>query len=132
MKETVLRHARKKEIRHQVVEGKKNLLCGKCKAYACSTDDIRVIKVCVYMETYIHEHQEIALFVSVEHSCKLEQKEILSKAVNHRTSHNCFHTVLRYLKRISLRYSILCCWLLINTCPNRSKSSEKSSKTGFA
>ncbi|KFO90755.1 putative ATP-dependent RNA helicase DDX58, partial [Buceros rhinoceros silvestris] len=44
MKEKVLRDARKKEIRHQVVEGKKNLLCGKCKAYACSTDDIRVIK----------------------------------------------------------------------------------------
>ncbi|NWR55661.1 DDX58 helicase, partial [Bucorvus abyssinicus] len=45
IKEKVLRDASKKEIKHQVVEGKKNLLCGKCKAYACSTDDIRVIKV---------------------------------------------------------------------------------------
>ncbi|NXC16262.1 DDX58 helicase, partial [Corythaeola cristata] len=44
MKEKVLRDSRKKEIRPKVVEGKKNLLCGKCKAYACSTDDIRVIK----------------------------------------------------------------------------------------
>lgn len=57
MKEKVLRDSRKKETRSKVVEGKKNLLCGKCKAYACSTDDIRVIKVCVCMETYIHEHQ---------------------------------------------------------------------------
>ncbi|XP_075383456.1 antiviral innate immune response receptor RIG-I isoform X3 [Mycteria americana] len=44
MKEKVLRDSRKKETRPKVVEGKKNLLCGKCKAYACSTDDIRVIK----------------------------------------------------------------------------------------
>ncbi|NXL04300.1 DDX58 helicase, partial [Mesembrinibis cayennensis] len=45
MKEKVLRDSRKKETRPKIVEGKKNLLCGKCKAYACSTDDIRVIKV---------------------------------------------------------------------------------------
>ncbi|XP_009898623.1 antiviral innate immune response receptor RIG-I [Dryobates pubescens] len=45
MKEKVLRDFKKKETRPQLVEGKKNLLCGKCKAYACSTDDIRVIKV---------------------------------------------------------------------------------------
>ncbi|NXI65277.1 DDX58 helicase, partial [Anseranas semipalmata] len=44
MKEKVLRDSRKKEVRPTVVEGKKNLLCGKCKAYACSTDDIRIIK----------------------------------------------------------------------------------------
>ncbi|NXK46772.1 DDX58 helicase, partial [Chauna torquata] len=44
MKEKVLRDSRKKERKPTVVEGKKNLLCGKCKAYACSTDDIRVIK----------------------------------------------------------------------------------------
>ncbi|KFP91126.1 putative ATP-dependent RNA helicase DDX58, partial [Apaloderma vittatum] len=44
MKEKVLRDSRKKDTRHQLVEGKKNLLCGKCKAYACSTDDIRIIK----------------------------------------------------------------------------------------
>ncbi|XP_008939124.1 PREDICTED: probable ATP-dependent RNA helicase DDX58 [Merops nubicus] len=44
MKDKVLRDSRKKDRRCQVVEGKRNLLCGKCKAYACSTDDIRVIK----------------------------------------------------------------------------------------
>ncbi|XP_035418859.2 antiviral innate immune response receptor RIG-I isoform X2 [Cygnus atratus] len=44
MKEKVLRDSRKKEIKPKVVEGQKNLLCGKCKAYACSTDDIRIIK----------------------------------------------------------------------------------------
>ncbi|XP_010151038.1 PREDICTED: probable ATP-dependent RNA helicase DDX58 [Eurypyga helias] len=44
MKEKVLRDSRKKETRPKAVEGKKNLLCGKCKAYACSTDDIRLIK----------------------------------------------------------------------------------------
>ncbi|NWU98269.1 DDX58 helicase, partial [Upupa epops] len=44
LKEKALRDSRNKETRHQVLEGKRNLLCGKCKAYACSTDDIRVIK----------------------------------------------------------------------------------------
>ncbi|NXJ66538.1 DDX58 helicase, partial [Rostratula benghalensis] len=44
MKEKVLRDSRRKETRPKAVKGKKNLLCGKCKAYACSTDDIRIIK----------------------------------------------------------------------------------------
>ncbi|NXP48462.1 DDX58 helicase, partial [Heliornis fulica] len=44
VKEKVLRDSRKKGTIYKVVEGKKNLLCGKCKAYACSTDDIRIIK----------------------------------------------------------------------------------------
>ncbi|KFP10984.1 putative ATP-dependent RNA helicase DDX58, partial [Egretta garzetta] len=44
MKEKVLRDSRNKETKRKVVEGKINLLCGKCKVYACSTDDIRVIK----------------------------------------------------------------------------------------
>ncbi|KAM6033532.1 antiviral innate immune response receptor RIG-I isoform 2-T2 [Chlamydotis macqueenii] len=44
MKEKVLQDFRKKETRPKLEEGKKNLLCGKCKVYACSTDDIRVIK----------------------------------------------------------------------------------------
>jgi len=48
MKEKILRDYRKNETRPKIVQGKKNLLCGKCKAYACSTDDIRVIKVCLY------------------------------------------------------------------------------------
>lgn len=57
MKEKKLRDSRKNETKPKVVEGKINLLCGKCKAYACSTDDIRVIKVCFCTGTYIHEHQ---------------------------------------------------------------------------
>ncbi|NXA89289.1 DDX58 helicase, partial [Melanocharis versteri] len=44
MKEKILRDSRKNETKHKVVEGKINLLCGKCKAYVCSTDDIRIIK----------------------------------------------------------------------------------------
>ncbi|NXC42753.1 DDX58 helicase, partial [Penelope pileata] len=44
MKEKVLRDSKKREIRPKLVQGKMNLLCGKCKTYACSTDDIRVIK----------------------------------------------------------------------------------------
>ncbi|NXI20286.1 DDX58 helicase, partial [Irena cyanogastra] len=44
MKEKMLRDSRKNETKHEIVEGKKNLLCGKCKAYVCSTDDIRIIK----------------------------------------------------------------------------------------
>ncbi|KAF4804306.1 putative ATP-dependent RNA helicase DDX58 [Turdus rufiventris] len=42
-REKVLRDSRKNEKR-EVVKGKKNLLCGKCKVYVCSTDDIRIIK----------------------------------------------------------------------------------------
>lgn len=57
IKEKILRDSRKKETKHKVVEGKKNLLCGKCKAYVCSTDDIRIIKVCFCTGTYIHDHQ---------------------------------------------------------------------------
>ncbi|NWR22876.1 DDX58 helicase, partial [Emberiza fucata] len=44
MKEKMLRDSRKNKTKHEIVEGKKNLLCGKCKAYVCSTDDIRIIK----------------------------------------------------------------------------------------
>ncbi|XP_063278839.1 antiviral innate immune response receptor RIG-I isoform X2 [Prinia subflava] len=44
MKEKILRDSRKNETKREVVEGKKNLLCGKCKVYVCSTDDIRIIK----------------------------------------------------------------------------------------
>ncbi|NWT95572.1 DDX58 helicase, partial [Urocynchramus pylzowi] len=44
MKEKMLRDSRKNETKHEIMEGKKNLLCGKCKAYVCSTDDIRIIK----------------------------------------------------------------------------------------
>ncbi|NXD05267.1 DDX58 helicase, partial [Certhia familiaris] len=44
MKEKRLRDSRKNETKHEVMKGKKNLLCGKCKAYVCSTDDIRIIK----------------------------------------------------------------------------------------
>lgn len=45
-REEVLRDSRKNETKCEVVKGKKNLLCGKCKVYVCSTDDIRIIKVC--------------------------------------------------------------------------------------
>uniref|UniRef100_A0A8C9NGH5 RNA helicase n=1 Tax=Serinus canaria TaxID=9135 RepID=A0A8C9NGH5_SERCA len=44
MKEKMLRDSRKNKTKPEIVEGKKNLLCGKCKAYVCSTDDIRIIK----------------------------------------------------------------------------------------
>ncbi|NWV29627.1 DDX58 helicase, partial [Origma solitaria] len=44
MKEKILRDSTKKKTKLKVVEGKKNLLCGKCKTYVCSTDDIRIIK----------------------------------------------------------------------------------------
>ncbi|NXC90031.1 DDX58 helicase, partial [Cercotrichas coryphoeus] len=43
-REKVLRDSKKNETKPEVVEGKKNLLCGKCKVYVCSTDDIRIIK----------------------------------------------------------------------------------------
>uniref|UniRef100_A0A8C3UPU3 RNA helicase n=1 Tax=Catharus ustulatus TaxID=91951 RepID=A0A8C3UPU3_CATUS len=43
-RDKVLRDSRKNETKCEVVKGKKNLLCGKCKVYVCSTDDIRIIK----------------------------------------------------------------------------------------
>lgn len=58
MKEKMLRDSRKNKTKEEIVKGKKNLLCGKCKAYVCSTDDIRIIKVCFCTGTYIHDHQE--------------------------------------------------------------------------
>lgn len=57
MKEKMLRDSRKNKTKHEVVEGKKNLLCGKCKVYVCSTDDIRIIKVGFCTAPYINEHQ---------------------------------------------------------------------------
>ncbi|XP_058679453.1 antiviral innate immune response receptor RIG-I [Ammospiza caudacuta] len=44
IKEKMVRDSRKNKTKQEIVEGKKNLLCGKCKAYVCSTDDIRIIK----------------------------------------------------------------------------------------
>ncbi|NXN84172.1 DDX58 helicase, partial [Bombycilla garrulus] len=44
MKDKILRDSRKNKTKHEIVEGKKKLFCGKCKAYVCSTDDIRIIK----------------------------------------------------------------------------------------
>ncbi|NWS79802.1 DDX58 helicase, partial [Toxostoma redivivum] len=43
-REKVLRDSKKNETKPEAVKGKKNLLCGKCKVYVCSTDDIRIIK----------------------------------------------------------------------------------------
>uniref|UniRef100_U3JEK6 RNA helicase n=1 Tax=Ficedula albicollis TaxID=59894 RepID=U3JEK6_FICAL len=43
-REKVLRDSKKNETKPEVLKGKKNLLCGKCKVYVCSTDDIRIIK----------------------------------------------------------------------------------------
>ncbi|XP_029860385.1 antiviral innate immune response receptor RIG-I isoform X1 [Aquila chrysaetos chrysaetos] len=79
MKEKVLRDSRKKETRSKVVEGKKNLLCGKCKAYACSTDDIRVIKEShhtvlgdAFKERYITKpHQKPVQFDCFEKKSKM-------------------------------------------------------------
>ncbi|NXV94618.1 DDX58 helicase, partial [Calonectris borealis] len=79
MKEKVLRDSRKKETKPKVVEGKKNLLCGKCKAYACSTDDIRVIKEChhvvlgdAFKERYITKpHEKPGLFDCFEKKSKM-------------------------------------------------------------
>ncbi|PKU47530.1 hypothetical protein llap_2172 [Limosa lapponica baueri] len=79
MKEKVLRDSRKKETRPKVVKGKKNLLCGKCKAYACSTDDIRIIKEShhtvlgdAFKERYITKpHHKAIHFDCFEKKCKM-------------------------------------------------------------
>ncbi|XP_063996032.1 antiviral innate immune response receptor RIG-I isoform X4 [Pogoniulus pusillus] len=79
MKEKVLRDSRKKETRPLLVEGKKNLLCGKCKAYACSTDDIRVIKVAhhtvlgdAFKERYVTmPHHKLTKFDCFEKKSKM-------------------------------------------------------------
>ncbi|KAK2531173.1 Ddx58 [Columba guinea] len=79
MKENVLRDSRKKETRPKGAEGKKNLLCGKCKAYACSTDDIRVIKEShhtviedAFKERYMTKpHKQPDCFDCFEKRCKM-------------------------------------------------------------
>ncbi|NXL94155.1 DDX58 helicase, partial [Alectura lathami] len=79
MKEKVLRDSRKKEIRPKVKEDKMNLLCGKCKAYACSTDDIRVIQEShhtvlgeAFKERYITKpHKKPLQFDGFEKKCKM-------------------------------------------------------------
>ncbi|KAM7076069.1 antiviral innate immune response receptor RIG-I isoform 3-T3 [Ciconia maguari] len=87
-KEKVLRDSRKKETRPKVVEGKKNLLCGKCKAYACSTDDIRVIK-----ESY---HTVLGDAFKERYITKPHQKPVqfdgfLKKSKMHCQNTNCQH-----------------------------------------
>ncbi|KAJ7406721.1 putative ATP-dependent RNA helicase DDX58 [Pitangus sulphuratus] len=86
MKEKVLRDCRKKEtIKHEVVEGKKNLLCGKCKAYACCTDDIRIIKDShhtvlgdAFKERYITKpHQKRHQFDGFEKKSKIHCQKTL-------------------------------------------------------
>ncbi|KFZ58430.1 putative ATP-dependent RNA helicase DDX58, partial [Podiceps cristatus] len=84
MKEKVLRDSKKKETRPKVVEGKKNLLCGKCKAYACSTDDIRLIKGShhtvlgdAFKERYITKpHQKPIQFDCFEKKSKMHCQNI--------------------------------------------------------
>ncbi|NWH85360.1 DDX58 helicase, partial [Aegithalos caudatus] len=79
MKEKVLRDSRKNETKHKVVEGKKNLLCGKCKAYVCSTDDIRIIKEShhtvlgdAFKERYITKpHRKPVQFDGLEKNSKM-------------------------------------------------------------
>uniref|UniRef100_A0A8C3RXJ2 RNA helicase n=1 Tax=Chelydra serpentina TaxID=8475 RepID=A0A8C3RXJ2_CHESE len=42
--EKTMRDSRKREIKHKSLAGNRELLCGKCRAYACDTEDIRVIE----------------------------------------------------------------------------------------
>ncbi|NXE40481.1 DDX58 helicase, partial [Ptilorrhoa leucosticta] len=79
MKEKKLRDSRKNETKHKVVEGKKNLLCAKCKAYVCSTDDIRIIKEShhtvlgdAFKERYITKpHRKLIQFDGFEKKSKM-------------------------------------------------------------
>ncbi|NXE08515.1 DDX58 helicase, partial [Lophotis ruficrista] len=79
MKEKVLQDFRRKETRPKLEEGKKNLLCGKCKVYACSTDDIRVIKEShhivlgdAFKERYITKpHKKLVQFDCFEKKSKM-------------------------------------------------------------
>ncbi|NXF09822.1 DDX58 helicase, partial [Smithornis capensis] len=84
MKEKVLRDCRKKEtIKHEVVEGKKNLLCGKCKSFACCMDDIRIIKEShhtvlgdAFKERYITKpHQKPQQYDEFEKKSKMHCRE---------------------------------------------------------
>lgn len=105
MKEKILRDSRKNKTKHEVVEGKKNLLCGKCKAYACSTDDIRIIKVCFCTDTNIPDHQGSQQYWT---SCIVYQYRsglicanwrrigILSKSLSHRNHRDYFCSRILY------------------------------------
>lgn len=106
MKEKMLRDSRKNETKHEIVEGKKKLYCGKCKAYACSTDDIRIIKVCFCTGSYIHDHQRSQHYWTncIVYQCgsglfyaNWRRIEILSKSVNHRNSCDYFCSMMSWV-----------------------------------
>lgn len=105
IKEKILRDSRKNKTKHEVVEGKRNLLCGKCKAYACSTDDIRIIKVCFCKGTYIRDHQGSQHYWTncIVYQCgsgllcaNWRRIEILSKSLSHRNHHDYFCSMIWY------------------------------------
>ncbi|NXW78973.1 DDX58 helicase, partial [Hirundo rustica] len=84
IKEKIQRDSRRNETKHKVVGGKKNLLCGKCKAYVCSTDDIRIIKEShhtvlgdAFKERYISKpHRKPVQFDGFEKKSKMHCRNI--------------------------------------------------------
>ncbi|NXM89686.1 DDX58 helicase, partial [Oenanthe oenanthe] len=78
-REKELRDSKKNETKPEAMKGKKKLLCGKCKVYVCSTDDIRIIKEShhtvlgdTFKERYITKpHRKPVKFDDFVKKCKM-------------------------------------------------------------
>ncbi|XP_039399366.1 antiviral innate immune response receptor RIG-I isoform X2 [Mauremys reevesii] len=82
-KEKTLRDSRKREIKQKPLEGNRQLLCGKCRAYACNTEDIRVIETshhtvldALFRERFLTKpHKKPNRYDHFEKKCKMYCRE---------------------------------------------------------
>ncbi|XP_062456356.1 antiviral innate immune response receptor RIG-I isoform X2 [Rhea pennata] len=88
MEEKMLRDYKKKDTRPKIEEGKKNLLCGKCKSYACNTDDIRVIKESHH--TVLGEAFK-ERYITKPHTKPLQYDDFIKKSKMYCQNTNCQH-----------------------------------------
>ncbi|XP_065263043.1 antiviral innate immune response receptor RIG-I [Emys orbicularis] len=82
-KEKTLRDSRKREIKQKPLEGNRQLLCGKCRAYACNTEDIRVIEKshhtvlgALFRERFLTKpHKKPSRYDHFEKKCKMSCRD---------------------------------------------------------
>ncbi|XP_019410824.1 PREDICTED: probable ATP-dependent RNA helicase DDX58 isoform X2 [Crocodylus porosus] len=78
-KEKIMRDTRKRELKPKMPKSTKRLLCGKCKVFACNTDDIRVIEDSQHIvidkqfsnRFRTHPHSKKKRFGHFEKKCKM-------------------------------------------------------------
>ncbi|XP_074850793.1 antiviral innate immune response receptor RIG-I isoform X2 [Carettochelys insculpta] len=82
-KAKTMRDSMKREKKQKLLEGNRKLLCGKCRAYACNTDDIRVIEESHHTVIDAHfkerfltkPHKKPSRYDHFEKKCKLYCRE---------------------------------------------------------